>query len=106
MNPGRSQSPPRSCETCQPALTPVYTLFLNLNGLVPLPGQATVRRPAGNYPPEDGRDTAPRPGPVSTPVCIIPSVTRNRPGKRPSHGPFAAGQYCRPLASTAATPGT
>ena len=48
----------------------------------------------------------PSPGPVSTPVSIVPSVTRKMPGKRASHARFAAGTYCREFASMAATPGT
>src|SRR5581483_4576286 len=50
--------------------------------------------------------TAPMPSPVSVSVAIVPSVMRKIPGKRPSHGLFPAGMYCREFDSMAATPGT
>ena len=48
---------------------------------------------------------APRPAPVRQLVSIVPSVMRNRPGKRASQEALAAGMYWRALASMAATPG-
>lgn len=54
----------------------------------------------------DDYGTAPRPGPVISPVRIRPSVMRKMPGKRSAQGAFAAGQYCRAFDSMAVTPGT
>ena len=50
--------------------------------------------------------TAPRPMPFKIAVFIVPSRMVNTPGNFASHGSFAAGQYCRPFDSIAATPGT
>src|SRR5271169_2755726 len=47
----------------------------------------------------------PRPTLFSTPVVTVPSATLNRPGYFLAHGLLAAGQYCRPFPSTAATVG-
>ena len=49
--------------------------------------------------------TAPSPGPISSPVRIVPSVMLKMPGCDRSHAAFAAGQYWRAFASTARTPG-
>src|SRR5262245_51865411 len=48
----------------------------------------------------------PSPGPPMSAVRMYPSAIVKMPGKRCRHGSFAAGTYCRALASMPATAGT
>src|SRR5262249_34264229 len=93
-------------------LVPVVTEIASVLG----GGHLHVEDPQGQPPTDNGHDgssrdpdrgsSAPSPGPVSSPVWIIPSVMRNMPGNRFSQPAFAAGRNCRAFASISATLGT